>query len=132
MNNAIFFPQALLDDWVTRSQATLEKTTLLVGAPQRAFELTEAIHFLREVTGQPDSHDLVGKVKPKTFVEGLGGEIVESSVLLGDIAYDVVPGFLGVPTESLGAYRKRLEAMLAALDAPHDTTDEALLMRLIA
>lgn len=54
---------------------------------------------MAEVTGANDDHKLVGKVKPKSLLVELGAEILENSMILGDNAYDVVPGWAGEPQE---------------------------------
>jgi hypothetical protein len=69
------------------------------------FKLTEAVRVLEEVSGSGDAHDLLGRVKERAELEGLGAELVESSMLLGDAAYDTVPGWLGVPVGA-GARRE--------------------------
>jgi hypothetical protein len=61
------------------------------------FKLIEAVRVLEEVSGSGDTHDLRGRVKDRAELEGLGAELVESSMLLGDAAYDTVPGWCGTP-----------------------------------
>lgn len=63
----------------------------------RGYEIHEAVHVVAEVTGANDPHKLVGKVKPKVELEQLGAEMLENSMILGDNAYDVVPGWAGTP-----------------------------------
>lgn len=55
------------------------------------------MRVVAEVTGANDEHKLVGKVKAKALLEELGAEILENSMILGDNAYDVVPGWAGAP-----------------------------------
>ena len=46
----------------------------------------------------------MGKVKARAWLEQQGAEIVETSMLLGEAAYDVAPGWMGVP---VGAFSER-------------------------
>jgi hypothetical protein len=100
MQNRVFFPQAALDQWLVDGAVDLRGTELTIVAEARRYELAEAVRVLREVTGATDEQDLVGRVKPKAALEEKGAEILESSMIVGDNAYDVVPGWLGTPIGS--------------------------------
>jgi len=63
----------------------------------RKFRVAEALRVLREVSGLGDELDLVGRVKTREQLAEIGAEIVETSMLIGDAAYDVEPGWVGVP-----------------------------------
>jgi hypothetical protein len=95
--NQFFFPQAALDQWVVDERVEVKDGELTVLGPARRYKLAEAIRIVREVAGSADRHDLVGRVKARGKLEQLGAEIIESSMLLGDAAYDVEPGWTGVP-----------------------------------
>jgi hypothetical protein len=55
------------------------------------------VRVVAEVTGAEDANELVGKVKSLAYLQELGAEILEGSMLIGDNAYDVVPGFTALP-----------------------------------
>ncbi len=97
MQNRVFFPQAALDVWLTDGTVDLTGDELTIVAEGRRYRLAEAVRIVNEVTGEADANDLLGRVKPKTFLDGKKAELMESSLLLGDNAYDVVPGWLGEP-----------------------------------
>jgi hypothetical protein len=97
MQNRVFFPQAALDVWLTDGTVDLRADELTIVAEGRRYRLTEAVRIVNEVTGGADGHDLIGRVKAKTFLDEKKAELMESSLLLGDNAYDVVPGWLGEP-----------------------------------
>jgi hypothetical protein len=97
MENLFFFPQAALDQWIVDERVDFKDGELTVLGPGRRYRLSEAVHVLREVTGTPDGHDLIGRVKARGALDKLGAEIVETSMLLGDAAYDVEPGWVGAP-----------------------------------
>ena len=75
-----------------------------------------------EVTGTPDSFELVGKVKSKNFLHELGAEVLDQSMIIGDNAYDIVPGFLGTPMGSFAEHRASYTDLSRV-----PTTDEELL-----
>ncbi|HLK40994.1 MAG TPA: hypothetical protein VKU41_29790 [Polyangiaceae bacterium] len=97
MENRIFFPQAGLDEWVLSGSVDLQDGELTILPSGHKYKLAEAVHVLREVSGSGDLHELLGRVKARAYLEQLGAEIVESSMLLGDSAYDVEPGWIGIP-----------------------------------
>jgi hypothetical protein len=97
MENRVFFPQLLLDQSGIDGKIDLSPTHLILLAGGRRYKIEECVHVVLEVTGANDEHKLVGKVKPKGLLEELGAEIMENSMILGDNAYDVVPGWAGVP-----------------------------------
>jgi hypothetical protein len=103
MEKRFFFPQAALDQWMSDGSAELHdgQLTLAIG---RKFKLTEALHVLREVSGVGDERNLVGRVKARGLLAELGAEIVETSMLIGDAAYDVEPGWIGIPIGSFVEY----------------------------
>ena len=97
MQNRVFFPQAALDQWLADGSIELRGTELSILAEARRYRLAEAAHVTTEVTGTPDAHELLGRVKSKQYLDELGAELLESSMILGDNAYDVVPGWLASP-----------------------------------
>lgn len=115
--NRLFFPQSALDVWIVDGSVELEDGELVILSEGRRFELTEAVRVLEEVSGSGDTYKLSGRAKGRAELEQLGAEILESSMLLGDAAYDTVPGWLGTP---VGKAEPALE------------TDEELLARFLA
>jgi hypothetical protein len=136
MQNRLFFPQDALDQWIVDEAVELSANELTLLADARRYRIAEAVHVKREVTGAPDPHELVGKVKSRAFLLELGAEIVEGSMLVGDNAYDVVTGWMGSPVgtleEHLGsaARKKAREARGASKADP--ATEEELLTRFLA
>lgn len=99
-NNRVFFPQAALDQWIGDGKVDLAGDELTIKPEARRYRILEAARIVREVTGLPDANDLVGKVKTRQYLSGLGADLLENSMVLGDNAYDVVPGFVGAPVGS--------------------------------
>ncbi len=123
MRNRVFFPQTSLDDWLGESRAELNGEDLLLRSEGRRYRIIEAVRVVREVTGADDPHELLGRVKTRAFLTELGAEILESSMIMGDNAYDVIQGFVGAPIGSFAEYKKTAPTT-ATRDAK---TDEALL-----
>jgi hypothetical protein len=106
MKNRVFFPQAALDSWIADDRVDLRNDELTIKSENRKYKIIEAVRIISEVTGQADVHELIGKVKSRAFLTELGAEIVEGSVIIGENAYDAVPGFVGAPIGSFADYRK--------------------------
>ncbi len=97
MDNRVFFPQLAVDQWGIDGKVDLAADTLILLATGRRYKIEESVRVVVEVTGANDEHKLVGKVKAKALLEELGAEILENSMILGDNAYDVVPGWAAAP-----------------------------------
>jgi hypothetical protein len=124
MRNRVFFPQSVLDEWVADNRVDIRGEDLLLKDQGRRFRIIEAVRVVREVTGADDPHELLGRVKTRGFLTELGAELLETSMILQDNAYDVVQGFVGAPIGTFGEYKKTAPA-----DAPGSaTSDEELLL----
>jgi hypothetical protein len=128
MRNRVFFPQAELDDWLGDGRVDLKNDELLIKIENRRYRIIEATRVLREVTGSIDPHEIIGKVKSRAFLNELGAEILESSMIIGDNAYDIVPGFVGAPIGTFADHRKSSPDSVARGLA----TDEELLASFLA
>ncbi len=127
MENRIFFPQTALDEWIVEGTAELQDGELTLLETGRRYRLAEAVHVVRDASGGGDP-ELVGRVKARIYLEQLGAEIVESSMLLGDAAYDVEPGWIGVPATAFAdfvAARARAKISVGSVGS----SDEELLAK---
>lgn len=113
MQNRVFFPQLLLDQWGVEGKIDLTATELVVIAEGRRYTIAEAVHVIAEATGAEDPHGLVGKVKARSVLDELSAEIFESSMLIGDNAYDVAPGWVATPTTPFAEHLLSQERMAA-------------------
>jgi len=93
----LFISQKRLDDWSAEERVTVDGNRLQLSNDDRSFTLEPAVHFVKVAGGSEDPHNLVGKVKTVAALEKDGAEHFISSVIKGDTAYDVQPGFLGTP-----------------------------------
>jgi hypothetical protein len=92
----LFMSQTTLDQWLTEGRVDVDGETLTSHPEERRFTLKTAVCFVEELTGAGDPHSLVGRVKDLEQIEALGGEYASGSVILGDNAYTVVEGFVGL------------------------------------
>lgn len=90
----LFLPQVQLEEWALEDKADLRDGRLVVTAEGGAsYPAIPAVHFVQLVSGE-DTHQLVARVKTESQLERLGAEQMADSVLIGDSAYEVVPGYL--------------------------------------
>jgi hypothetical protein len=131
MENRIFFPQVALDEWIVEGTVELQDGELTLLQAGRRYRLAEAVHVVRDASGGGDP-ELVGKVKGRVYLEQLGAEIVESSMLLGDAAYDVEPGWIGVPAPAFADYAAASAKGKAGARPVDATSDEELLLKFVS
>ena len=92
-----FVSQALLAAWAGQGRIDLDgRSIALLGgqARGRRYALEPAVRFLRVAGGGEDALALVARVKTLAQVRELGGEPMADSVVVGEVAYEVEPGFL--------------------------------------
>lgn len=87
----VFLPQGKLEQWILEEQLDLEGDFLIVAG--RRFPVEAAVHVVRTASGA-DAHQLVSRVKARAQLEGMGAEVLNESMLVGEVAYDVDPGFI--------------------------------------
>jgi hypothetical protein len=122
--NRVFFPQRALDQWLLEAKIDFSARELVIKAENRRYHVVEAARILQEVSGTEDMFDLVGRVKSVNYLTELGAEILETSMILGENAYEVVPGFLGSP---VGTFSEHRAATPALCSDPIPKSEEALL-----
>ena len=128
MQNRVFFPQAAFDQWLVDGAIDLKGNELTILAEGRKYRIAEAVRVLREVTGFSDQNDLVGKVKSNLFLQELGAELLQDSMIIGDNAYDVIPGWLCAPTVPWEQHQK---TRASAEFGEEPRTDEDLLAKFL-
>jgi hypothetical protein len=122
--NRVFFPQDSLDHWIGEARVDLVGNELVIKAENRRYRVVEAVRILSEVTGTYEMHDLVGKVKSLAYLSELGAEILGTSMVLGDNAYEIMPGFMGT---ALGGASEHRATTTTETTEPLPTSEEALL-----
>lgn len=89
----LFLPQKTLEDWALQDKADLSEGKLVVKEPKSSHPAVPAVHFSKIVSGD-DTASLVGRVKTLEQLSAMGAEHMQDSVIMGDIAYEVVEGYI--------------------------------------
>ena len=89
----LFLPQTLLEEWALADRADVKEGKLMVASENAAYAVTAAVHFTKLVSGT-DDNKLVSKVKTQEQLAALGAEQMMDSVILGECAYQVIPGYV--------------------------------------
>ena len=135
MQNRVFFPQSAVDLWGIDGKIDLVSGELILLAEGRRYKVEECVRIVAEVTGANDTHQIVGKVKPKRALDEIGAEILENSMILDDNAYDIVPGWMGTATSPFSDHLLSAERMTARGGKTDlgsgPTSDEELLQRFV-
>lgn len=97
MGGLLFVSQAMLDSWAGQGKIDFvgNVMTLLTGEGKgRSYALDPAVRFMKVLGEERDPNGLVHKVKSVTQLREMGAEPAEDSCIMGDVAYEVQPGFL--------------------------------------
>jgi hypothetical protein len=90
----LFLPQKTLEEWSAAEKADLQDGKLVVAEGKgESHTVTPAVHFVKLVSGV-DQSQLVGRVKTMAQLDTLGCEHMMDSVILGEAAYEVTPGYI--------------------------------------
>lgn len=130
--NCLFIPSARLGAWLTSGRAQLEGNELTVARTGHRLRLVEAVRVVTAVTDEHDPDRLAGRVLSLEECRRRGAEMLESSMVVGDAAYDVVSGFEASPIDSGAEVPvEDVVSVLSMLDATSSTesTDDDLLAR---
>jgi hypothetical protein len=100
----VFLAQTALDRWMAAGGVTLNADLLQFhAAPSVQLYINPAVVFRGVDGGGPDPYDILGQVKTTQELAQSGGDHFETSVVMGDTAYTVIPGFLTIPIGADGA-----------------------------
>ncbi len=99
----LFISQDRLDEWTADEKASLEDNLLTLTELGRSFSVQPAVRFMSVAGGEEDPNDLLDRVKTEVELSEVGAELYLNSVIHGDVAYDVQPGFVGTAEPKSGA-----------------------------
>ncbi len=122
----LFIAHEALEAWVADGRAEIDSEALTDHETGRHFKLREGVRFLEEVTGAGDTANLVGKVKDLEQIAAMGGEQMADSVILGENAYRVQSGFVGIPEVEVVARRVAPPPLPTANRKPTRESDDPL------
>ena len=97
MSGLLFVSQAVLESWTEHGKIDFQGDlmTLRSGEGQgRSYVLGPAVRFMEVLGTDRDPNALLGKVKTDAQLRALGAEQLGDSVVLGELAYEVEPGFV--------------------------------------
>ena len=117
MSGLLFVSQAMLDSWAEAGKIDFvgNVMTLLAGEGKgRSYALEPAVRFLKVLGDEKDPNGLLHKVKSTAQLKEMGAEPAGDSCILGDVAYEVQPGFLAEAAALQAAASARPEAAKAA------------------
>lgn len=93
----IFVSQRRVQQWTEEGRVAIDGNQMTLPELSRTFRLTEAFYVQRAVSEDGDQFKLAGRVKTRTQIATLGGEVFLNSLIIGDTAYEGDPGFIGEP-----------------------------------
>jgi hypothetical protein len=99
----LFISQERLDAWSVEQRVTLTGDIMTLADDGRSFKILPAVRFLRVAGEATDPNDLVNTVQDERALDEMGADHYMYSVILGETAYDVQPGFVGEPIPRGGA-----------------------------
>jgi hypothetical protein len=120
MAGLLFVSQTILDTWAGQGKIEFSGNvmTVLAGDGQgRGYRLEPAVRFLKVVGAETDPHKLLAKVKGEAQLRELGAEVLGDSVILGEVGYEVEPGFLAEVAALQAAAASRPDPARAAARA---------------
>jgi hypothetical protein len=111
----IFVSQEVIDQWSAEEQVAIDGDVMILTLTQQRLRLVPAVRVLRVVSDATDPNNLVGCVKTPPELVAVGGEQYMSSLLVGEVAYDVQPGYCGESLDIAPAALRQLQAALQSL-----------------
>lgn len=95
----IFVAQNLIDRWLSEGWIQLdgELLKLATGAETTSLFINPAVFFVSVDGGEEDQYQVLGCVKSAQELTEMAAEHLDTSVIMGEQAYTVTPGFVAVP-----------------------------------
>lgn len=93
----IFISQEVLDTLFAEGKAELTGTELTIHTRHQTFALEPAVKFLGVAGQGPDGLALVGKIFAQGELTKMKADLYMDSAIVNEVAYQVAPGFLGLP-----------------------------------
>lgn len=126
----LFLPQSTLETWALEDRVDLSDDRLLVPSEGKRYPVTPAVRFRTLVVGE-DAHGLLAKVKTAAQLDALAAEQMADSVLIGETAYEVEPGYVVTVDADAPARAPAARAPTAA-PVPKPGTDADLLAEFLS
>ena len=94
LHERMFIAQSTLEAWVDSGHVDVRENVAYLKKVHRAYTLEPAVKFV-SVVPSDRGQKLIGKVLTERRIIELGGELLGDSVLFGETAFQVEPGFVG-------------------------------------
>jgi hypothetical protein len=91
----LFISQERLDAWSAEQRISVAGDIMTLSDDGRSFRIRPAVRFLRVAGSVDDPNQLLDTVRDEVSLDEMGADHYMYSVILGETAYDVQPGFLG-------------------------------------
>lgn len=114
MSGLLFVSQAMLDSWAEAGKIDFVGNVMTLQAGEgkgRSYALDPAVRFLKVLGDEKDLNGLLHKVKSLAHLKEMGAEPAGDSCILGDVAYEVQPGFLAEAAALQAVASARPEAL---------------------
>jgi hypothetical protein len=124
MSGLLFVAQHVIDSWAEQGKIDFvgNVMTMLTGEGRgRSYDLEPAVRFLSLLGADVDPNQLLKKVKSLAHLKEIGAEAIDASVVLGDVAYEVEPGYLAEASALQAAATARPAAPRPPAPAPAAT-----------
>jgi hypothetical protein len=97
----MFLAQTTLEAWLESGKADFSGSVVTLKEHHKTYELAPAVRVLSVIAG--GTSPLVGKVLPEQRILDAGGELLEDSVVFGEIAFQVAPGYIATQVSGQSA-----------------------------
>lgn len=108
MGTCLFLSETRLEAWIAEGRAEIGEAKVRLVEEPAEFELASAVHIRALVEGR-DEREWLGRVKTEAFLRDAGAEILGETMVVGETAYEIVPGFLLETEEELEETQAYLE-----------------------
>ena len=94
----IFVSQDTIDRWLGSGGIILDGDMLrFCAGPATEMVISPGVYFDQIEGSEQDPYDILGAVKSSPELAQMGAEHYDTSVILGEFAYTVKPGFIAIP-----------------------------------
>jgi hypothetical protein len=94
LHDRMFIALTTLEAWMDSGQVDMGDRTVTLNKRKCTYDLEPAVRFISVVSGSPAPR-LLGRVLTEDRIGELGGELMGDSVILGETAFQVQPGYVG-------------------------------------
>lgn len=94
LHDRMFIAQSTLEAWMDSGNVEVRENFVFLKKAHRTYMIEPAVRFV-SVVPEDTGASLIGKVLTERRILELGGELLGNSVLFGESAFHVEPGYVG-------------------------------------